>query len=534
MPTVSFQAPTDYTAEQSAIERQRRLAEALRMQSEQPLDTNQMAGGWVVPVSPYAGLAKMLQGYNARKTDENATERELALAERRRMEGSADVRTFMDALQGTPAREAQTTAEPGNDFIPGQEAVPGDRKKALAIALMSQNPTLMGAGGSILAEMLKGPESLFSKIDPKDYTPESVRIYATTKDPATLVPVRKMDAVNTGGTTQFINPYAPPAQPIPHTQTPDSVARLQQAERQFNSLSAKQQLDAQFDAARLGISVQELLISRANAANKGIETNFNTGGGVVPGMPTLPQIPQIPQAGQQVPAAAPQMPIQAPQVAPQVAPQGRRTGVYATAPAAPSPVPPPAASPSAPRFSPRVQQELDKDNALKNQDAARELPQAIATANQAITSIDDMIGDLDKGGKTAPHPGFQDVIGSTWKPGMRFVPGTDAADFDARLEQLKGKTFMQAYQSLRGGGQITEVEGDKATKALNRMSRAQSEKEFITAAREFQQNMRLGMELAAQKAGRKGTAGASGSWDGTDRRSPGKVIDFNSLPKGGG
>ena len=171
MPTVSFQAPTDYTAEQAAIERQRRLAEALRMQAQQPMDTNQMAGGWVVPVSPYAGLAKMLQGYNARKTDENATERERALAERRRTEGSADVRSFMEALQGTPAREAQTTAEPGNDFIPGQDAVPGDRKKALAIALQSQNPMVAGAGQSMLSSMLKADDPYSLREGERRYGP---------------------------------------------------------------------------------------------------------------------------------------------------------------------------------------------------------------------------------------------------------------------------------------------------------------------------------------------------------------------------
>ena len=58
---VSLNVPTDYTAEQQSLERQRQLAQLLSQQGMQPLDTNQTAGGYVVPVSPFAGLAKMLQ-----------------------------------------------------------------------------------------------------------------------------------------------------------------------------------------------------------------------------------------------------------------------------------------------------------------------------------------------------------------------------------------------------------------------------------------------------------------------------------------
>ena len=62
-------------------------------------------------------------------------------------------------------------------------------------------------------------------------------------------------------------------------------------------------------------------------------------------------------------------------------------------------------------------------------------------------------------------------------------------------------SFLQAFQGLKGGGQITEIEGAKATAALNRMSLAQSEAEFIKAAREFEENVTKGMELARKRAG---------------------------------
>jgi len=127
------------------------------------------------------------------------------------------------------------------------------------------------------------------------------------------------------------------------------------------------------------------------------------------------------------------------------------------------------------------------------------LPEAAARATQGLELIDQMIGSED--GKIKRHPGFETVIGSTWTPGARFLHGTDAASFDALLEQVKGGAFLQAFESLKGGGAITKEEGDKATQAVTRMQRAQSEKEFMQAAREYQTVLRNGVQRAQQLAG---------------------------------
>lgn len=50
-----------------------------------------------------------------------------------------------------------------------------------------------------------------------------------------------------------------------------------------------------------------------------------------------------------------------------------------------------------------------------------------------------------------------------------------------------------------GGGSITVVEGDKATAALTRMSRAQSEIEFVRAAQEFRDTLRTGIKNADKR-----------------------------------
>ena len=149
---------------------------------------------------------------------------------------------------------------------------------------------------------------------------------------------------------------------------------------------------------------------------------------------------------------------------------------------------------------------------LEGVGAARESGQTV------LGVIRSMIGDarLNKAGQIEvprggrpPHPGFEDVVGATWRPGARFIPGTNAADFDAYLEQVEGGAFLEAYERLKGTGQITEVEGQKATRAITRMKRSVSETEFVKAAREFQGIIQSALDRAAQREAKlKGTAPA--------------------------
>jgi hypothetical protein len=132
------------------------------------------------------------------------------------------------------------------------------------------------------------------------------------------------------------------------------------------------------------------------------------------------------------------------------------------------------------------------------------LPKVIDTAEMTLNEIDSLIGKRDNKGNLlkgqTPHPGFENAVGATFLPGLRFVPGTDAADFQTRFDQIKGGAFLQAFETLKGGGSITNVEGEKGTSALNRMQLAQSEKEFVTAAREFQGIIKTGVERAKKLA----------------------------------
>ena len=86
-------------------------------------------------------------------------------------------------------------------------------------------------------------------------------------------------------------------------------------------------------------------------------------------------------------------------------------------------------------------------------------------------------------GSILEHPGFSGSVGAknaSYLFGAKSQPfaGTSEADFMALLEQLKGGAFLQAFQSLKGGGPITDVEGEKATQAIVRAQASQSEEGF--------------------------------------------------------
>lgn len=144
--------------------------------------------------------------------------------------------------------------------------------------------------------------------------------------------------------------------------------------------------------------------------------------------------------------------------------------------------------------------------------AQQALPKIINRAEESVRLIDEMIGKRDsktgqllKGEK--PHPGFQSAVGATFIPGARFIPGSDTASFMSRHDQIKGASFLEAFESLKGGGAITEKEGAKATDAINRMSTATSEAEYVRAAMDLQDVMRKGVINAQSKAARAGGGG---------------------------
>ena len=83
------------------------------------------------------------------------------------------------------------------------------------------------------------------------------------------------------------------------------------------------------------------------------------------------------------------------------------------------------------------------------------------------------------------HPGLSDIVGAkgggailSYVGKKEPIQGTNAAGAQALLNQVKGQQFLQAFENLRGGGQITEKEGEKATEALSAINKSTSEKDL--------------------------------------------------------
>lgn len=104
-------------------------------------------------------------------------------------------------------------------------------------------------------------------------------------------------------------------------------------------------------------------------------------------------------------------------------------------------------------------------------------------------------GDIDA---LMKHPGRKWATGPASV--LPTIPGTPQADFISRHNQLTSRAFLQAFETLKGGGPITEVEGTKATQAMMRMDRATTDGEYEAAAQDFLKAYRAGVEKLRNKA----------------------------------
>ena len=122
---------------------------------------------------------------------------------------------------------------------------------------------------------------------------------------------------------------------------------------------------------------------------------------------------------------------------------------------------------------------------------AATLPTDLKAADDTVKQIDQLIAS----------PGVNAIVGPMDQYRPSWTMGGSGRDALARYNQLKGKAFLQAYGMLKGGGQITEVEGQKAQDAMARMDRAQDETTFIQALKDFRDAVTEGRQKLIEKAG---------------------------------
>lgn len=122
------------------------------------------------------------------------------------------------------------------------------------------------------------------------------------------------------------------------------------------------------------------------------------------------------------------------------------------------------------------------------EDATNESENAAMRAQDGISLIDSIIND-------PALPGITGMVQG------RMPPMTQAGtDLNVKIQQLQGQAFLQAFESLKGGGQITEIEGQKAENAMARLQRAQSTEAYLEALNELKSILQRAVERAPQGA----------------------------------
>jgi hypothetical protein len=122
--------------------------------------------------------------------------------------------------------------------------------------------------------------------------------------------------------------------------------------------------------------------------------------------------------------------------------------------------------------------------------AKADLPRIESNASKFLTNLEMIEKD----------PKFDDMIGpvDTWRPN---VTG-DARRFQSRIDQTMGESFLEAFGSLKGGGQITEIEGLKATQAITRLGETgMNEADYRQAIGELKTIVQNGVIRARVQAG---------------------------------
>ena len=132
-------------------------------------------------------------------------------------------------------------------------------------------------------------------------------------------------------------------------------------------------------------------------------------------------------------------------------------------------------------------------------EAQLNLPKAKANIDMALEEAD-AIYNPDTGYE---HPGMEwgtgSIVGEVpdWATGAL---GDDVKEFRIRARQLKNGAFLQAYETLRGGGQISETEGEKASEAINRASVAQSKEAYKRAMNDYRKALKRGFAAIVKQA----------------------------------
>lgn len=123
-------------------------------------------------------------------------------------------------------------------------------------------------------------------------------------------------------------------------------------------------------------------------------------------------------------------------------------------------------------------------NEIKRQDLQQKQEEARTRASQAQAdrqamargAVDTFNTALQSLSELEASPGLSKAVGI--KSAFPTIPGSDAANFEARLDTFKAQTFLPMVQSMKGMGALSDAEGKKLTDAVGALHPSMSESAF--------------------------------------------------------
>lgn len=204
MPNVKFITPSPYSQQAAELDRRQKMAELMQQQAMEPIQT-QSAGGIVLPVSPVAGLSKLLRSYMSSRQLSDVARKRAALEQQDIAAARQMVQEFGRRSVDQPIAEGDDTlrelaVRPVASSVPGKEYRTQLVEPALTQTERQANilPAALGAGvgpyQQKLAELLytqkpEAPKGSFAPINWKDVdvTQSDIAKYRETGNPAYLV-----------------------------------------------------------------------------------------------------------------------------------------------------------------------------------------------------------------------------------------------------------------------------------------------------------------------------------------------------------
>tara|TARA_R110000822_G_scaffold27790_2_gene82668 strand:+ start:9576 stop:10547 length:972 start_codon:yes stop_codon:yes gene_type:complete len=112
--------------------------------------------------------------------------------------------------------------------------------------------------------------------------------------------------------------------------------------------------------------------------------------------------------------------------------------------------------------------------------------------------------------------GMDEWFGQVGPRGVYISPGSEMGKFWAAAEPTNNQAFMQAREALKGGGQITDFEGQKAEDAFSRMRASLAtgdQQQYLRALSDFEAAVAEGYRLLEEAASPSYSQGGGGAND---------------------